>query len=115
MSERMTPAMVAVTRRGLGLTLDELADILGVNPRTVRSWESGRDLASAWLSDALGSLVAEHEALVDEYAEAIEDGTPVAVLRESPEGGRPRGWHLIALAMAARRVTDPCDIDADWL
>ena len=30
-------------REYLGLTIESLAGILGVNPRTVRSWEAGRD------------------------------------------------------------------------
>lgn len=39
----MTPAELRVTREFLGLTGDCLAAILDVNPRTVRSWEQGRD------------------------------------------------------------------------
>lgn len=36
--ERMTGAEFAAHRYLIGLTLDELASFLGVNPRTVRAW-----------------------------------------------------------------------------
>jgi transcriptional regulator with XRE-family HTH domain len=40
--ERMTDAEFRVVREYLGLTGDWLAGHLGVNPRTVRSWEQGK-------------------------------------------------------------------------
>lgn len=39
----LTDAELRTTRERLGLTGDRLSSILGVNPRTLRSWEQGRD------------------------------------------------------------------------
>ena len=52
--ERMTGAEFAAHRHLIGLTLDELADTLGVNPRTTRAWETGRDLIPARIPAELG-------------------------------------------------------------
>ncbi|MEB3052132.1 DUF1870 family protein [Mycolicibacter sp. MYC123] len=40
---RMDGGELQTVREYLGLTIDSLARILVVNPRTVRSWEAGRD------------------------------------------------------------------------
>ena len=63
--ERMTGAEFAAHRHLIGLTLDELADTLGVNPRTTRAWETGRDLIPARIPAELGALVAEHGRLAE--------------------------------------------------
>lgn len=40
-SERMNPGEFQCTREFLGMTIDQLAAMLDVDPRTLRSWESG--------------------------------------------------------------------------
>ena len=56
----MTAAEFAAHRRLAGLTLDQLAAHLRVNPRTVRSWESGRDAVPDRIAAELGALVDRH-------------------------------------------------------
>lgn len=41
MTEHMTPAELHVVREWLGLDLDDLARILGINERTARRWQHG--------------------------------------------------------------------------
>jgi transcriptional regulator with XRE-family HTH domain len=54
----------------MGLSLDQMAAMLGVNPRTVRSWESGRDRLSASSAAALLDLVGRHVELVGQMVAA---------------------------------------------
>jgi transcriptional regulator with XRE-family HTH domain len=60
----LSPAEVSAHRHAMGLSLDQMAAMLGVNPRTVRSWESGRDRLSASSAAALLDLVGRHGELV---------------------------------------------------
>ena len=69
-TDRMTGAEFAARRHLLGLTLDELASILGVNPRTVRAWEAERDPIPPRVPDELDALIVEHTALTQEVAAA---------------------------------------------
>ena len=95
--ERMTGAEFAAHRHLIGLTLDELASILGVNPRTVRAWEAERDPIPPRVPDELDALIAEHAALAQEVAAAGS----VQIVRAKHDGqDRPRGWHVAAAARA---------------
>lgn len=69
MTDRMDGGELQTVREYLGLTIESLAGILGVNPRTVRSWEAGRDpiperirveveAVEQSTADAVGDLVA---------------------------------------------------------
>lgn len=105
----LSPAEVSAHRHAMGLSLDQMAAMLGVNPRTVRSWESGRDRLSASSAAALLDLVGRHVELVGRMVSA---GVPVVVPREVPvDAVPPRGWFLAA-AGAALRV-EP-DLMVDW-
>ncbi|MEU9761732.1 DUF1870 family protein [Streptomyces sp. NPDC047987] len=64
--EPLTAAELRITREQLGLTGDHLAKLLGVNPRTLRSWEQGRDPIP-------GRLRPEIAALKEETARAVAD------------------------------------------
>ena len=77
--ERMTGAEFAAHRHLIGLTLDELADTLGVNPRTTRAWEAERDPIPARIPAELGALVAEHGRMAEQMA---TDGRPVGITRD---------------------------------
>ena len=90
----MTPAMIAATRRLIGLTVDQLAEALRVNPRTVRGWESGRYSPSDGPVRDLLELRGEHDAETDALTDAAQSGDVVL-----PDGPRPQGWYL---ALAAR-------------
>lgn len=88
----LTPVEVSALRVAMGLSMDELAAALRVNPRTVRSWESGRDRLSPSSSAAVWALLAEHDAQADAYALELPDRVP--------DGPRPRRWYLAALGRA---------------
>ena len=105
----LSPAEVSAHRHAMGLSLDQMAAMLGVNRRTVRSWESGRDRLSESSAAALLDLVGRHVELVSRMVSA---GVPVVVPREVPvDVVPPRGWFLAA-AGAALRV-EP-DLMVDW-
>lgn len=94
----MTGAELAVWRHLLGLTIDDLAAVLGVNERTARAWESGRDPVPARVPDEVAALGAEHSALTRRM---VTDGRPVAILRDkTAQTVRPRGWYVAAAARA---------------
>ena len=110
MDRKLTGAEFAARRHLIGLTLDELAAALGVNPRTTRAWESGRDRVPARIGGELSALIAEHTALVDRLLDA---GAPVVIPwnRAARVAGRPRGWFVAAVARAV--AVEP-DVEADW-
>lgn len=109
-SERMTAAEFAVTRHLVGLTVDELAAALAVNPRTVRAWEAGRDLIPARIPAELAALVADHGALADRMAAS---GQVVGIVRDKRAAAdRPRGWYVAAAARAMEREPG---LMVDWL
>lgn len=91
----MTPAQIAATRRLIGLTADQLAGELDVNPRTVRGWESGRFTPSEGPVGDLLALRGEHDTEAARMADAARVGGPVVL----PAGPRPPGWYL---ALGAR-------------
>ncbi len=108
--ERMTAAEFAVYRHLIGLTLDELAATLGVNPRTTRAWETGRDPIPARILDELEALAAEHGKLAEQMARSAE---PIGITRDKAEPAeRPRGWYVAAAARAL--VLEP-DLEVEWL
>ena len=105
----MAPAEVAALRTAMGLSQDQLADMLSVNVRTVRSWESGRQSVSDVSGAALLGLVERHEHLVDCM---LADGSPIAITRDTPpDATPPRGWHLAAAGRAM--LTQP-DLTVEW-
>lgn len=104
----LSAAEVAALRTSMGLSQAHLADMLGVNVRTVRSWESGRDKTSPSSSAALWGLLRRHQALTASFLEA---GGVVGVSREA-EGIPPRGWYLAA---AGRAMTVEPDLMVEWV
>lgn len=109
MSDTLTPAEVAALRTALGLSQDQLGRMLGVNVRSVRSWESGRDRVSGSSADAVRALAARHDALTTQMLEA---DVPVAVDRGMPADAiPPRAWYLAAAGRAM--LADP-DLMVEW-
>ena len=104
---RMTGAELAVRRHLIGLTPDELADVLDVNPRTVRSWESGRDRIPARIPDEVEALVKEHGKAV---ALMVASDSPVGIARDKGDVW-PSGWYVAA---AARAMSIAPDLGAVW-
>ena len=56
-----SPLEVAATRRLVGLTVEELATMLGVNPRTIRGWEGGSFRPSEGVWAAVQDIRAGHD------------------------------------------------------
>ena len=108
-TDRMTGAEFAARRHLLGLTLDELAAVLGVNPRTTRSWETERDQIPARLPAELDALTAEHTKLAQEM---IAAGSVQIVRAKHDNQDRPRGWYVAAAALAT--ATNP-DLRVEWI
>ncbi len=108
-TDRMTGAEFAARRHLLGLTLDELASILGVNPRTVRAWEAERDPIPPRVPDELDALIVEHTALTQEVAAA---GSMQIVRAKRDSQDRPRGWYVAA---AARATAANPGLRVEWI
>ena len=107
--EILSAAEVAALRTAMGLSSDQLAAMLGVNPRTVRSWESGRDRLSASSSGAVRTLLARHNALVEDYL--ATDATIHIPRAMDSDAVPPRGWFLAA---AGRAMADEPDLMVEW-
>ena len=105
----MTPAEVAALRHMMGLTLDAFAAMLGVHPRTVRSWESGRDELSPSSAAAVRALARRHSDLVRQYLDA---GVPIGIVRDVGDAIPPRGWYLAAAGQAL--AVEP-NLSVEWL
>jgi len=85
----MSPAEFAAYRHLVGLTVEELGEKLGVDPRTVRGWESGQECISESAGDALRGIVDSHSGLVHQLLDEAE-GSAIFVDRT--------GWNLAAIA-----------------
>ena len=105
----MTAAEFAAHRRLTGLTLDQLAAHMRVNPRTVRSWGSGRDAVPDRIAELMASLVERHRNAARGMASA---GVPIVLPRyDDPAAEFPRGWWLATASSAL--LLEP-DIKLAW-
>lgn len=100
----MNSAHALATRIYLGLTVNQLADILDVHERSVRRWEDPeRDGPPPGVVDELTELVSRYDALVDALVD--DDGDTIAIPRH-PGAPRP-AWaprdtpHELLVAAAA--------------
>lgn|GEM_PF-5903266 len=104
----LSPAHVAAVRAATGLTLDQMASMLHVHPRTVRAWQSGRNVPSDSASAAISALLAKHTELVRRLATGDQG---VTITREERVGDLPRGWWLAAAGQAL--AVNPA-IEVEW-
>lgn len=83
----LTAAEVYSIREYLGLTGDHMAELLSVNPRTLRSWESGRDPVPGRLRPEVAELVEATNARVAELTHwaRTEDEPVLTVFRTDEE------------------------------
>lgn len=82
----LTDAEVRTAREWLGLTGDHMAQRLGVNPRTLRSWEQGRDSVPGWLRPAIVEMKADTDRAVEIVsAGLVEEDDPVLFTYRSDE------------------------------
>lgn len=79
----------------LGVSREEVADLLGVNVRSVVRWLGGAAAVTPGRADDVRRLVGEHDRHV---AEALTAGR--VVLPVESAGGRPRSWWVGVAARA---------------
>lgn len=109
----LTDVEVRATREGLGLTGAHFAKLLRVNPRTLGSWEQGRDPAPGWMRPRVAELVASTDKAIAELV--AENAAVLITYRNDDEydaAGRPLGstggyqwpasWHRSVCWRAAR-------------
>lgn len=111
--ERMVGIELTCIRESLGLTDNALAGILKVNPRTISSWQKGRDPIPYRVPSELEKLQAETEQAVEELVEKLkgEEEPVVFVCRSDREFAQlypdskfnARWWRQVALK-AAKQV-----------
>lgn len=105
----MSAAKFTAVRGLLGITLDALAQELGVNPRTVRSWSEGRDAVPAWVPERLHEMRQLHDA--DLGSITATKGPVLLPRNREDDQGRPRGWWA---GIAARVVALDPERDIEW-
>ena len=103
-----TPATIATARRVLGLTPDELGDLLHVSARTIRHWESGKHVPPAGAIADYRKLLDDHNSDVRAVRATVSHGRPFVLPTNSPY---PDGWWLAA---AARVLVDFPEAVVDW-
>ncbi|MTE20227.1 DUF1870 family protein [Streptomyces sp. TRM43335] len=98
----LTPAELRTAREYLGLTGDAMAKKLGVNPRTLRSWEQGRDPIPGRIRPEIAELKTATDAAVARLVASLEgtDDDTLITYRNDDEyqaGVRgtswSEGWH----------------------
>jgi hypothetical protein len=112
--ERMTDAEFRVVREHLGLTGDWLAGHLGINPRTVRSWEQGRypipDGVRLELEDLEQRTAEFVDGIVEKLNAAPVDATVLTYRNDDeyhaahPDQPWPASWHRAVVARVAMEV-----------
>lgn len=68
----LTAAELRIAREYLGLTGDKMAEKLGVNPRTLRSWEQGRDPIPGRIRPEVAEMKAATDAAVAKLVADLE-------------------------------------------
>lgn len=105
-----TGAELRATREMLGLTGDHLAKMLGINPRTIRSWEQGRDPIPARFGPELAELKESTREAVTQMVAGIQgqDAPILTTYRNdaeyqaaNPDTPWTAAWHRQVCARAA--------------
>lgn len=111
------PRMPAISLQGarefLGLTIDAMARLLSVNPRTVRSWEAGRDPIPVRVREEVEAIQERTAEVVTEIAAGLDDSgdaymasfrTDEDFARDQPElaaaGYTARWWRHVSERVA---------------
>lgn len=117
----MTPATLATLREALGLTHEEVARLAGVNPRTVRRWQSPEgdatvpnDVAEVlwglmdWVTETVDAAVEGVEAMIEQQGHEPEviDLTRYVDAASARRAGVtvPHSVHTAAVAQIAREL-----------
>ncbi|GHG33221.1 hypothetical protein GCM10018777_56690 [Streptomyces albogriseolus] len=98
----LTAAELRIAREYLGLTGDKMAEKLGVNPRTLRSWEQGRDPIPGRIRPEVAEMKAATDAAVAKLVAGLEDSDDDTLItyrtdeeyKEAMRGTSwSEGWH----------------------
>lgn len=92
----LTALECAALRKITGLSVQGLSDVLGVDERTVRRWESGTYTPSPSAAGALRDVVAEH---TRQTQPLLLDARRFGAVAVVDSGEYPSGW---TSALAAR-------------
>ncbi|MEW2187688.1 DUF1870 family protein [Streptomyces cellulosae] len=128
----LTAAELRIAREYLGLTGDKMAEKLGVNPRTLRSWEQGRDPIPGRIRPEVAEMKAATDAAVAKLVAGLEDSDDDTLItyrtdeeyKEAMRGtswsegwhGWSASWHRQVCARVAAQTgarIDYADIEAD--
>jgi DNA-binding XRE family transcriptional regulator len=90
-------AELRAARESLGLTGDKMAKKLGVNPRTLVSWEQGRDPIPGRIRPEVAELKAATDAVVARLVASLEDSDDDTLItyrndKEYEAGVRGTSW-----------------------
>lgn len=101
--DRLPAGKFAALRHLTGMSTEELAGELDVNPRTIRAWSTGRDPIPERIEEEMTAILTQQDEVA---AEIISSGRPVILPDNTPgHAGKPSGWWL---GVAARVLTaDP--------
>lgn len=116
--EPLTGAELRAARELLGITSDHLAKVLRVNPRTVRSWEQGRDAIPGRIRPELADIKESADEAVRNLVDALAaDADTLITYRNDeeykaahPDGGWSAAWHR----QVAQRAADQAGVRLDY-
>lgn len=112
---QLTDAELRCRREYLGVTMEVLAALLGLNPLTVRDWEHGEVPVPADMADKLDKLERQTDAFIEQLtAEAHRHGY-VTTYRGNPElaahvpgyGIMGAAWHRRCAEVVSRELGVP--------
>lgn len=116
----LTGAELRATREMLGLTGDHLAKMLGINPRTIRSWEQGRDPIPPRIGTEITELRSATREAVAAVIASIKDDDPILTYRNdddylaaNPDSRWTAAWHRQVCARASEQTGAPIDYTGD--
>lgn len=107
--EPLTGAELRAARELLGITSDHLAKVIGVNPRTVRSWEQGRDAVPGRIRPELAEIKQAADAAVRHLVAGLGDDDDAVITYRTdeeykaahPSGNWSAAWHRQVALRAA--------------
>lgn len=94
---RITPAELKARREALGYTTDDIAKAAGVNNRSPRAWESGREPVPVRIRALLDDLEAETDAVIGDVRTAIaayqeQDRGDLAIITPTTDSAYRTRW-----------------------
>ena len=95
-------AEISATRRLIGITVDQLGDVLKINPRTIRGWESGKFTPSPNVVSDLDQLRARQDQDTQAALKTARAGKTVVL----DDGPMPAAWYLAVGARVLAEIPD---------